>query len=97
MVLPSDLRHVAHHVPPSLILNSPVSDPSTSLFLKQLKTPSLSLFLSSFVCIHQNYLSTDLSGIDQASLFHHRHTHFAIIHPRFIRADFYFYFTCVYE
>jgi len=32
--LPTDLRHVAHHVNPSPVLNSPSSDLSTSLFLK---------------------------------------------------------------
>jgi len=32
--LPSDLRHVAHHVTPFPILNSPVSDLSTNIFLK---------------------------------------------------------------
>jgi len=31
--LPSDIRHLAHHVTPSPILNSPVSYLSTSLFL----------------------------------------------------------------
>jgi len=60
--LPSDLRHVAHHVTPP-ILNSPVSDLSTPL----------SLFLSSLVCIHLGYLRTDISGIDQASSFHLTH------------------------
>jgi len=43
--LTSDLRHVAHHVTPFLLSNSPVSDLSTSLFLKKLKTY---LFHSSF-------------------------------------------------
>jgi len=42
--LPSQLRQVVHHVTPS-ISNSPVSDHSTSLFLKKLKT---NLFHSSF-------------------------------------------------
>jgi len=55
--LPS--RYVAHYVTPSPILNSPVSDTST-----------LSLFISSLVCIHLDYLRTDISGINQASLFH---------------------------
>jgi len=41
--LPSDLRHVAHHVTPSPILNSPVSDLSTSLFLEKLKTISFTV------------------------------------------------------
>jgi len=41
----SDLRHAAHHVIPSPIINSPFSDLSTSLFLKKLKTY---LFHSSF-------------------------------------------------
>jgi len=36
--LPSRLRQVVHHVTPSPILNCPVSDLSTSLFLKKLKT-----------------------------------------------------------
>jgi len=31
--------------------------------------PSLSLFISSLVCIHLGYLRTDLSSINQASLF----------------------------
>jgi len=44
--LPSHLRQVVHHVTPSPILNSPVSDFSTSLFLKKLKT---CLFHSSFL------------------------------------------------
>jgi len=34
--LPSDLRHVVHHVILSPILNSPVSDLSTSLFVRNL-------------------------------------------------------------
>jgi len=67
--LPSDLRHVAHHVNPSPIINSRVSDLSTSLFFKVIN-PSLSLFLSSFIYIHLGYLRTDISGIDHASLFH---------------------------
>ena len=36
--LPSDLRHVAHHVTPSPTLHSPVSDLSNSIFHKRLKT-----------------------------------------------------------
>jgi len=51
--LPSHLRHVAHHVTPSPI-HSPVSDFSISLFLKK---PSLSLLLSSLVCIHLGRLA----------------------------------------
>jgi len=43
--LPFHLRQVVHHVTPSPISNSPVSDLSTSLFLKKLKTH---LFHSSF-------------------------------------------------
>jgi len=43
--LPSYLRQVVHHVTPSPISNSPVSDLPTSLFLKTLKTH---LFHSSF-------------------------------------------------
>jgi len=43
--LPSHLRQVVHHVTPSPILNSPVSNLSTSLFLNKLKTH---LFHSSF-------------------------------------------------
>jgi len=35
--------------------------------------PSLSLFLFFLVCIHQGYLRTDISGIDQASSFHFTH------------------------
>jgi len=68
--LPSDLRHFAHRVTPSPILNSPVSDLSTSLFLKKLKT---CLFLSSLVCIHVGYLRTDIFNIDQASFFYLTH------------------------
>jgi len=37
-IITSDLRHVANHVIPSPVLNSPVSDRSTSLFLKKSKT-----------------------------------------------------------
>jgi len=36
--LPSDIRHIAHHVTSSPTLNSPVSDLSTSPFLTKLKT-----------------------------------------------------------
>jgi len=36
--LPSDLRHVAQHVTPSPILNSPVSDHLTSIFHKKVKS-----------------------------------------------------------
>jgi len=43
--LPSHIRQVVHHVTPSAISNSPVSDLSISLFLKKLKTH---LFHSSF-------------------------------------------------
>jgi len=86
--LPSDLRHVAHHhVIPSPILNLPVSDLSTYPFLQKVKNLTLSLFLSSIVCIHLCYLRTDISGIDQASLFF-SHTHFAIIYRPFIHANF---------
>jgi len=69
--LPSHLRHVVHHVTPSPITNSPVSDLSISPFLKKLKTHLFhsSLFLSYLVCIHLGYLRTDISGIDQASSF----------------------------
>jgi len=38
-----------------------------------IETPSLSLFFSSLVCIHLGYLSTDISGIDQALSFHLTH------------------------
>jgi len=41
--LPSDLCHVPYHVTPSPILNSPVSDLSTSHFLKKLKAFSFTL------------------------------------------------------
>jgi len=37
------------------------------------KNPSLSLFLSSLVCVHLGYFRTDISGIDQASSFHLTH------------------------
>jgi len=37
------------------------------------ENPSLSLFLSSLVCIYLGYLRTDISGIDQASSFHLTH------------------------
>jgi len=43
--LPSHLRQVVHHVTPSFISNSPVSNLLTSLFLNKLKTH---LFHSSF-------------------------------------------------
>jgi len=70
--LPSHLRQVVYHVTPP-ISNLPVPNLSTSLFLNKLKNPSLSLFLSSLVCIHLGYLRTDISGIDQASSFHLTH------------------------
>jgi len=89
--LQSDLRH---HATPSPILNSPVSDLSTSLFLKQFKTH---LFHCSFppVCIHLCYLRTDISGIDQASLFHLILIliSFTLISCMLIL----FYLTCVYD
>jgi len=67
--LPSDLRHVDHHVTRP-ILNLPVLDLS---FSKKLKI-CLLLFLSSLVCIHLGYLRTDISGIIVSS-----RTHLAII------------------
>jgi len=57
--LPSHLRQVVHHVTPSPISNSPVSNLSTSLSLIGVENPSLSLLLSSLVCIHLGYLRTD--------------------------------------
>jgi len=36
----------------------------------KVKNPSLSLLFSSLVCIHPGHLRTDISGIDQPSLFH---------------------------
>jgi len=55
--LPSYLRQVVHHVTPSPISNSPVSD----LFFLEVKNPSPSLFLSSLVCIHLGYLCVMLN------------------------------------
>jgi len=62
--LSTDLRHVAHHVNASPILNSPVSDLSTPLFLKKLYTSfTLSFLLSLYLPI--GYLRPDISGIDR--------------------------------
>jgi len=91
--LPSDLRHVAHLVTPSHVVTTPVSDLPTSLFLKKVKNLSLSLFLSSLVCIHLGYLRTDISGIDQASLLHLIHIPLSFS-PSFYSCHFIFYFTC---
>jgi len=38
-------------------------------FSLNVKNPSISLFLSSIVCIHLDYLRTDISGIDQLRCF----------------------------
>jgi len=54
-------------------LNSPVSDLLTSLFLKHLKKTlyvTVCSFPRSVDCIHPSYLRTDMSGFDQALLFH---------------------------
>jgi len=60
------------------------------------KLKSLLLFLFTLVCIHVCYLRTDISGIDQASLYILSHTHFAII--QFISfMPILFYLTCVCE
>jgi len=49
-------------------------------FLKKLKThESLSLFLSSLVCIHLAHLRTDIYGIHHASLFHLAHISLSFI------------------
>jgi len=79
------LIYVAHHVTSSPILNTPDSDLS-HLFLNKLKTYFFYCF-SFIVCIHLGYLNTDISGIDQASLFHlvlidNIYLHF--IHPNFV-------------
>jgi len=74
---PSHQRQVVHHATPP-ISNSPVSDLSTSVFLKKLKTH----LFHSLVCIHLGYLRTDISRIDHASSFHL--THFAIIHRHIV-------------
>jgi len=85
--LPSDLRHVAHHVTPSSILNSPVSDLSTCLFLKKLETH---LFHCSFILsLYSPGLSQDWFIWYWPSFIVSIHTHFAIIHPNFIHANFY--------
>ena len=68
--LPPDLRQFSHHLTSSTSsLNSPVSDLSTSLFLKKLKT-HLFHFFCSVVFIHLCFLWTDISGTDLALLFH---------------------------
>jgi len=41
--LPSHLRQVVHHITPTPLLNSPVSDLSTALFFKKLKPISFTL------------------------------------------------------
>jgi len=62
--LPSHLRQVVHHATPSPISNSPVSNLSTSLFLKNLKTHLFhSSFPSSVVCIHLWAISGLLSPV----------------------------------
>jgi len=53
-----------------LYIKLPLSDLSTALS-KKVKTPSLSQFFSSLAYIfHLGYRRTDVSGIDQASLFY---------------------------
>jgi len=64
-------------------------------FPKKVETPSLSLFLSSLVCIHLEYLRTDISGIDKVSSFHL--THISYHSPLYHSRQFLFYLTCVYE
>jgi len=67
-------RHIDHRVTHSPILNSQVSDLTTSLFLKKITSSHCSF--SSLVCTRLGYIRTDLSGIDQASLFHLIHNSF---------------------
>jgi len=82
--LPSDLPHVAHHVTPSPVLNSPVSDLSTSLFLKNLKPISFTLpFLFSLYRLSQDWYLRYWPSFVISS-----YTHFAIIHPHFIHTIF---------
>jgi len=91
--LPSHLRQVVHHITPSPFSNSPVSNLSTSLFLKKLKT-HISLFLFSLVCITANeYISHGLYSPRLSldwylrywpSFVFSSHTHFAIIHRHII-------------
>jgi len=50
--LPFDLRHVAHHFTPLPILNSPISDLSTAIFLKMFQTIFFTLHFLLIVCIH---------------------------------------------
>jgi len=81
-----DLRHVAHHVTPSPVLNSPVYEFSTSLS-EQFKNLSLSLFpLSVF--------RTDISGIDQVSSFISHRPTFRYHSSSFHSHQCLVYFTC---
>jgi len=85
----SDLRHVAHHVTPSPILNSLVSELSTSHFLEKLK--SISLYIYPFLRnLYSLIISQDCYLRYWSSFVVSSHTHFAIIHRHFIHANFYF-------
>jgi len=70
--LPSHIRQVAHHVTPSPISNSSVSDLSTSLVLKKLKTHLFHSLIPFLLSLYSPMQTQDwyLSGIDQASSFH---------------------------
>jgi len=65
MVYIQCLRHLTHHLHYTLL--SPIFQSFFSIFY-------LSIFLwhkvSSLVCIHLDYLRTDISGIEQTLLFH---------------------------
>jgi len=81
--LPSHLRQVVHHVTPSLISNSPVSDLSTYLFLRKLKT-----HLPFLLSLYSPRLSQDWYLRYWPSFVFSSHTHFAIIHRHIIHANF---------
>jgi len=91
---PSHLRQVVHHVTPSPILNSPVSNISTSLFLEKSKTLALSLFLSSLVCINLGYLDQDWYLRYWPSFVFQSHTHFTIIHRHICHSERYYLHRC---
>jgi len=93
--LPSDISHIAHHATLSPILNLPVSDLIPTSLSSKVINPSLSMFLS--LCIHLGYPRTDISGIDQALLFHLTHILLSFILISFTPIFYFIWLVSVYD
>jgi len=84
--IPSVLSHVAHHITPSPILDSPVSDLSTSLiFLKRWK--SISFTVPFLLSLHSPRPSQDWYLRYRSSFIVSCQKQFAIIYANFIHAN----------